>query len=72
MVVHQFFVLSRRGDNIIFKDFRGDAIAGMGDIFFRRVRFWDGGDAPPCFLEGGVTYCYVKQSGAWYTIHNLL
>jgi AP-4 complex subunit mu-1 len=64
MVVHQFFVLSRRGDNIIFKDYRGDAIPGMGDIFFRKVRFWDeGGDAPPCFLEGGITYCYIKQSG---------
>lgn len=35
--VSQFFILSPRGDTIISKDYRGDAVAGTTDTFFRKV-----------------------------------
>lgn len=35
--VSQFFILSPRGDTIISKDYRGDAVAGTTDIFFRKA-----------------------------------
>ncbi len=36
-MIGQFFILSPRGDTIINKDFRGDAIPGQQDLFFRKV-----------------------------------
>lgn len=35
--VSQFFILSPRGDTIISKDYRGDAVAGTTDTFFRKA-----------------------------------
>lgn len=37
MTIGQFFILSPRGDTIINKDFRGDSIPGLQDLFFRKV-----------------------------------
>ena len=39
-MISQFFILSPRGDFIINKDFRGDAIpnCNMHEIFFRKVK----------------------------------
>lgn len=36
-MIGQFFILSPRGDTIINKDFRGDQIPNLHDIFFRKV-----------------------------------
>ncbi|XP_055960225.1 AP-4 complex subunit mu-like isoform X2 [Mercurialis annua] len=63
MMISQFFVLSQRGDNIVFRDYRGDVAKGSTEIFFRRVKFWkenEGGDAPPVFNVDGVNYFHVK------------
>lgn len=38
MMIGQFFILSPRGDTIINKDFRGDAIPGLQELFFRKVK----------------------------------
>ncbi|KAJ0476740.1 putative Longin-like domain superfamily, Mu domain, AP-2 complex subunit mu superfamily protein [Helianthus annuus] len=51
-MISQFFVLSQRGDNIVFRDYRGDVQKGSAEIFFRKVKFWkeDGEtEAPPVF-----------------------
>ncbi|GFP92143.1 ap-4 complex subunit mu [Phtheirospermum japonicum] len=52
-MISQFFVLSQRGDNIVFRDYRGDVQKGSAEIFFRKVKFWkeDGKEeAPPVFV----------------------
>ncbi|KAG4954845.1 hypothetical protein JHK87_040439 [Glycine soja] len=52
-MISQFFVLSQRGDNIVFRDYRGEVQKGSAEIFFRKVKFWeDGGlqEAPPVFV----------------------
>ncbi len=35
---------------------------GSTEVFFRKVKFWDGGgrDAPPVFHVDGVSYLHVK------------
>ncbi|RVX14957.1 AP-4 complex subunit mu [Vitis vinifera] len=68
-MISQFFVLSQRGDNIVFRDWRtlkclhlaetdrGEVPKGSAEIFFRKVKFWkeDGeGDAPPVFVLHSV------------------
>ncbi|KAK8625793.1 hypothetical protein V6N13_056951 [Hibiscus sabdariffa] len=55
-MISQFFVLSQRGDNIVFRDYRGEVPKGSAEIFFRKVKFWkqDGQEeAPPIFVERG-------------------
>eukprot|EP01038_Epipyxis_sp_PR26KG_P008755 gene8755-11829_t len=61
-MIGQFFILSPRGDTIINKDFRGDALPNMHETFFRKVKFWDKGDAPPVFEVDGLTYIYIRRS----------
>ncbi|KAL6207467.1 hypothetical protein ACLB2K_018425 [Fragaria x ananassa] len=66
VMISQFFVLSQRGDNIVFRDYRGEVPKGSAEIFFRKVKFWkeDGeGDAPPVFNVDGVNYFHVKDAG---------
>eukprot|EP01039_Chlorochromonas_danica_P006329 gene6329-6980_t len=62
-MIGQFFILSPRGDTIINKDFRGDALPNMQEIFFRKVKFWEKSDAPPVFQIEGVTYIFIRRSG---------
>ncbi|KAH7524736.1 hypothetical protein FEM48_Zijuj06G0151100 [Ziziphus jujuba var. spinosa] len=74
-MISQLFVLSQRGDNIVFRDYRGEVQKGTAEIFFRKVKFWkeDGQEeAPPVFVEytaevnrnvNGVNYFHVKIVG---------
>ncbi|XP_062163924.1 AP-4 complex subunit mu [Alnus glutinosa] len=66
-MISQFFVLSQRGDNIVFRDYRGEVQKGSAEIFFRKVKFWkDDGqeeEAPPVFNVDGVNYFHVKVVG---------
>ena len=62
MSIHQFFILSPRGDSIITKDFRGDAPANMHDAFFHKVKFWDKGDCPPIFEMDGLHYLFIRRN----------
>lgn len=61
-MIGQFFILSPRGDCIINKDYRGDAHPTMHDTFFRKVKFWEKGEAPPVFKYDGVTYIYIRKT----------
>ncbi|OMO75208.1 Clathrin adaptor, mu subunit [Corchorus olitorius] len=65
-MISQLFVLSQRGDNIVFRDYRGEVQKGSAEVFFRKVKFWkddEDGDAPPAFNVDGVNYFHVKVSG---------
>ncbi|KAJ4880354.1 AP-4 complex subunit mu [Raphanus sativus] len=62
MMISQFFVLSQRGDNIVFH--RAEVPKGSTETFFRKVKFWkeDGNaEAPPIFNVDGVNYFHVKD-----------
>ncbi|KAF3786882.1 AP-4 complex subunit mu [Nymphaea thermarum] len=65
-MICQFFVLSQRGDNIVFRDYRGEVQKGSAEVFFRKVKFWkgdEGEEAPPVFNLDGVNYIHVKVAG---------
>ncbi|XP_078432610.1 clathrin adaptor complexes medium subunit family protein [Wolffia australiana] len=65
-MISQFFVLSQRGDNIVFRDYRGEIGKGSAETFFRKVKFWKGDEsdeAPPIFNLDGVNYIHVKVAG---------
>lgn len=71
MSFSQLYVLSPRGDSIIFRDFRHDVSKSTTEIFFRNCRFWKGkqgvaGEAPPVFNLDGINYLYIKKNGLYF------
>ncbi|CAN7033307.1 unnamed protein product [Brassica rapa subsp. trilocularis] len=69
MMISQFFVVSQRGDNIVFRDYRAEVPKGSTETFFRKVKFWkeDGNaEAPPIFNVDGVNYFHVKVVGLYF------
>mmetsp|Transcript_12362 Transcript_12362/g.40674 ORF Transcript_12362/g.40674 Transcript_12362/m.40674 type:complete len:464 (+) Transcript_12362:28-1419(+) len=70
-----FFILNRRGDKIVARDYRHDVPREAADNFFRAVRFWQseghpergtlgaaGSEAPPVFHLAGVNYFHLKAN----------
>lgn len=33
-----------------------------------QVKFWEGGDPPPCFTIDGVNYIYVRKNGLLFAV----
>lgn len=66
--ISHFFILSPRGDTIISKDYRGDVVPGATDTLFRKVKFHEGGDTPPCVNIDGVNYIFVKKNGLLFVV----
>jgi AP-4 complex subunit mu-1 len=62
--ISQIFILSSRGDPIIFRDFRGDVTRETPEIFFRQIKQNKG--TKPIFNVDGIHYCSVKQSGLYF------
>ncbi|KJE96759.1 clathrin adaptor complexe medium subunit [Capsaspora owczarzaki ATCC 30864] len=62
-MLSQFFVLSARGDTLILKDYRGDVVRGTPEMFFRKLKSWPGGEAPPAFNIESIQFLYVKRNG---------
>lgn len=74
-MISQFFVLSQRGDHIVFRDYRGEVPKGSAEIFFRKVKFWnddEAEDAPPVFNVDGVNYIHVKVAGLFFVVTTMV
>ena len=71
MSISQLFILSRRGDSIIYRDFRRD-IKKSNDIFFRNVNFFTEEEvAPPLFNVDGINFIYIKTDDLYIAISTL-
>ncbi|KAL5474709.1 hypothetical protein EMCRGX_G026694 [Ephydatia muelleri] len=62
-MLSQFFILSARGDTIVFRDYRADAPKSTPELFFKQVKTWkDTKDSlPPPAIEStdGVHFVYL-------------
>lgn len=65
VLVSQVFVLSRRGDHIIFRDYRKDVSSRAPDTFFRQLKFQKS-SAAPVFNMDGVQYCFLQKSSMYF------
>ena len=45
------------------QDFRGDSLPNAAEILFRKVKFWERGDAPPVFHLDGLNFLFVRKNG---------
>eukprot|EP00761_Pharyngomonas_kirbyi_P002050 gb/GECH01002054.1/.p1 GENE.gb/GECH01002054.1/~~gb/GECH01002054.1/.p1 ORF type:complete len:436 (+),score=89.76 gb/GECH01002054.1/:1-1308(+) len=68
MMISQFFVIAPRGDKIISRNYRDYSSKGSEDVFFRKVKFWEKGEAPPVFNIDGVTFIFMKKSQLYFVI----
>jgi AP-4 complex subunit mu-1 len=57
-----FVYFKFRGDSIINKDFRGDAMPNLQEVFFRKMKFWENGEAPPVFLHEGISFLFIRRN----------
>jgi len=67
-MISQFFIMSARGDSLIFKDYRGDVPATTREKFWRKVKYTDEGHAPPVFCIEGINYIHVKKAGMYLVL----
>ena len=71
MSISQLFILSRRGDSIIYRYFRRD-IKKSNDIFFHNVNFISEEEIPkPLFNIDGINFIYVKTEDLYIVISTL-
>eukprot|EP00894_Picocystis_sp_ML_P001444 jgi/Pico_ML_1/51961/g2747.t1 len=69
-MISQVFVLSRRGDAIVSRDYMMDMapVSESAEIFFRQLRkhMDDKEDPPPIFKVGKTHYFHVLESGMYF------
>eukprot|EP00461_Guttulinopsis_vulgaris_P001751 UN01751 len=67
-MLSQFYVLSPRGDSIIYRNFKAEVSQTTTEIFFRNVRFFQGKqqEAPPIFEVDGLHYLWVRRNGLYF------
>ena len=71
MSISQLFILSRRGDSIIYRDFRRE-IKKSNDIFFHNINFVKEEEiAPPLFNIDGINFIYIKTEDLYIVISTL-
>ena len=71
MSISQLFILSKRGDSIIYRDFRRD-IKKSNDIFFHNINFIKEEEtAPPLFNIDGINFIYMKTEDLYIVISTL-
>jgi AP-4 complex subunit mu-1 len=77
MFISQLFILSSRGDKIVFKDYRQDVPRNADETFFRHTKFWGTaiagdtvvehqavpGDCPPYFMDKNICFTWVRKNG---------
>jgi AP-4 complex subunit mu-1 len=62
MALAQFFILSPRGDTIIFKDYDGNAPHALQEDFFRKFKFYGKSDCPPIFTLNDLKYIFIRRN----------
>ena len=72
MSVSVLFILSLRGDTIIYRDFRREIHKGINEVFFRTVTCYDGDEtAPPIFNVDGVNFIHKKYNELYLVLATL-
>ncbi|KAL9958583.1 hypothetical protein ACROYT_G035616 [Oculina patagonica] len=64
-MLSHFFILSSRGDTLIFRDYRGDGVKATPDIFYRKIKS-DKESLPPIFNVDGINFIFIKRNGLYF------
>ncbi|XP_043933209.1 AP-4 complex subunit mu-1 isoform X2 [Protopterus annectens] len=65
-MISQIFILSCRGDHLIYKNFRGEAGNEVVNIFYQKVTTLPENQAPVIMNHEGLHFIHVRQSGLYF------
>lgn len=66
VMLSQFFIISARGNTLVFRDFRGDVVRGTAEIFYRRIKSFKGNNPPPIFHIEGTQFLFIIVGGLYF------
>ncbi|XP_006219376.2 AP-4 complex subunit mu-1 isoform X1 [Vicugna pacos] len=65
-MISQFFILSSKGDPLIYKDFRGDCGGrDVAELFYRKLTGLPGDESPVVMHHGDRHFIHVRHSGLY-------
>lgn len=65
-MISQLFILSSKGDNLIYKDFRGEAGSDVINVFYEKVMALPGDQPPVVMNHGDLHFVHVRQGGLYW------
>ncbi|XP_033933220.1 uncharacterized protein [Pseudochaenichthys georgianus] len=65
-MISQLFILSSKGDNLIYKDFRGEAGSDVINVFYEKVMALPGDQPPVVMNHGDLHFLHVRQGGLYW------
>ncbi|XP_056141057.1 AP-4 complex subunit mu-1 isoform X2 [Lampris incognitus] len=65
-MISQFFILSSKGDHIIYKDFRGEAGNDAVGIFYEKVTALTGDQPPVVMSHKDLHFVHIRQGGLYW------
>uniref|UniRef100_A0A3B4B9L6 MHD domain-containing protein n=1 Tax=Periophthalmus magnuspinnatus TaxID=409849 RepID=A0A3B4B9L6_9GOBI len=67
-MICQFFILSSKGDHLIYKDFRGENSSDVVRVFYEKVTALPGDQPPVVMNHKDVYFVHVKQGGLFWVV----
>ncbi|KAK1882345.1 AP-4 complex subunit mu-1 [Dissostichus eleginoides] len=67
-MISQLFILSSKGDNLIYKDssVRGEAGSDVINVFYEKVTALPGDQPPVVMNQGDLHFVHVRQGGLYW------
>uniref|UniRef100_A0A8P4G9V1 AP-4 complex subunit mu-1 n=1 Tax=Dicentrarchus labrax TaxID=13489 RepID=A0A8P4G9V1_DICLA len=65
-MISQVFILSSKGDHLIYKDFRGEAGSDVVGIFYEKVTALTGDQPPVVMSHKDLHFVHVRQGGLYW------
>uniref|UniRef100_A0A673CJ92 Adaptor related protein complex 4 subunit mu 1 n=1 Tax=Sphaeramia orbicularis TaxID=375764 RepID=A0A673CJ92_9TELE len=65
-MISQIFILSSKGDHLIYKDFRGEAGSDVVSIFYEKVMTLTGDQPPVVMSHKDLQFIHVRQGGLYW------
>ncbi|XP_029436049.1 AP-4 complex subunit mu-1 isoform X2 [Rhinatrema bivittatum] len=65
-MISQIFVLSAKGDHLVYKDFRGGASTDVMDAFYKRITTLAADQEPVVLMHEGLHFVHVRHSGLYF------
>ncbi|XP_072317874.1 AP-4 complex subunit mu-1-like isoform X2 [Eucyclogobius newberryi] len=67
-MIFQFFVLSSKGDHLIYRDFRGENSSDVVRVFYEKVTALPEDQPPVVMTHKDVCFVHVKQGGLFWVV----
>ncbi|XP_048476045.1 AP-4 complex subunit mu-1 isoform X2 [Rhincodon typus] len=64
-MISQLFILSARGDHLIYKDLRGEESKDVVDLFYQKVRSLPRDQAPVVMHHQGLQFIHIRQDSLY-------